>query len=180
MINPHQTIFEPCSGNGAITRVLEANGLTRIITNDVDPEITTPPGSCRHYTADAAASWVWQQAGKNEIIDWVITNPPYEAQALVDIMKEAFAYARIGVAMLLRLTANEPVIKRTERGEVLMQHADGMRYLIPFSAPRPTYTDDGKTDSATTAWFIWYQQFSWRRDFGIRSPFQYAVNWIKG
>jgi hypothetical protein len=159
------TVLEPCAGSGQLASPLRAAGLD-VITNDIDTKFDC---DCHH---DAAGGDLWV----NRAFDWVVTNPPYEADTLYKILRNSLACADRGVAMILRLTANEPVIKRGMRGIILRRYADNLRYLMTFSAPRPSFTGDGKTDSATTAWFVWDKHFSWNAK-GLRSPFQYIVNW---
>ena len=160
-------ILECCVGNGELVKPLTSVGL-RVITNDIRD-------SCEaDYHLDATQLELWCQ---NDLdIGWVITNPPYKAGSLDLIMSNALAFAVDGVALILRLSANEPVVKRGLRGRVLMAYADCLRYLITFSAPRPSYTGDGKTDSVTTCWFVWDKTWSWKR-LGIAPPFQYATHW---
>jgi hypothetical protein len=159
-------VLEPCAGAGLLASPLRAMGL-QVITNDIDTRFKTD------YYCDAAYPPLWHLLGG---IDWVVTNPPYTAEVLERILELALYHTRRGVAMILRLTANEPVIKRGKRGKLLMKYEDNLRYLMTFSAPRPSYTEDGKTDSVTTAWFVWDKNFSWN-GLGMKSPFQYIVNW---
>jgi len=159
------TVLEPCAGAGNFASPLRAAGLD-VITNDIDKKYQCD------YHYNALSTTLWRVA----LCDWVVTNPPYDAKTLYRILNLSFRYSRKGVAMLLRLTANEPVIKRGSRGKLLQRYADNLRYLMTFSAPRPSFTGDGKTDSVTTAWFVWDKDFSWKAK-GMRSPFQYIVNW---
>lgn len=158
-------VLEPCAGAGQLADPLKTAGLS-VITNDIDTEFLCD------YHYDATVPNLWYK----ERFDWVVTNPPYEAEALYEILRNSLESADRGVAMLLRLTANEPVIRRGKRGLLLKWYADNLRYLMTFSAPRPSFTGNSKTDNVTTAWFVWDKHFSWDR-LGMRSPFQYIVNW---
>jgi hypothetical protein len=123
------------------------------------------------YHEDAASPRIWTGIGGYE---WVITNPPYK---YLDVfLQHALQYADVGVAMLLRVTAIEPAITQRIRGDLLIEYADNMRYLMPVSAPRPSFTGDKKTDSVTTAWFVWQKNFSWF-ELGLEPPFQFITNW---
>jgi hypothetical protein len=124
------------------------------------------------YHYDAATDELWQKVARP---DWVIGNPPFNQ--LVPILRRSLAHSHLGVAFILRLTALEPACTRSERGELLDEYADNLRYVMPFSGPRPSFTDDGKTDSVTTAWFVWMHGHSWRDFVGIQSPFQFIMNW---
>ena len=84
-------------------------------------------------------------------VDWVVTNPPYKMPLCRDIVANAVAFARVGVAMLLRLSFLEPTAKVNPRGPWLASNPPS-RILI---LPRYSYTQNGKSDSCTTAWMIW-------------------------
>jgi hypothetical protein len=158
-------VLEPCSGNGHITDTLHARQSTWfVITNDIDVNMRAQ----YHVDARLSSSPIWGLG----TIDWVITNPPFNAAA--DILFSAWGTARVGVAMLLRMSFMEPTKKR---GDWLQDHADHLRHFIPISQPRPSFTDNGKTDSVTTAWFVWLKDFSWKRDAGIPSPFNFVMRW---
>ena len=166
-IRSNATILEPCAGNGNIAKAVRYSPDIKVITNDIDLKYNCD------YNLDATLMDLWIATNP---VDWVVTNPPYKAEVLEQIMWNSLQRAQRGVAMILRLTANEPVIRRGYRGDLLMMFADNLRYLITFSAPRPSYTGNGKTVSVTTAWFVWDKNFSWK-ELGVQSPFQYVVNW---
>lgn len=127
-----------------------------------------------HVDASKLKSW-WDTF---PVVDWVVTNPPYTTGVLEKVLEASLAYVRHGVAMLLRLSAMEPVIKRGTRGHILQSYADCMRYLMPFSDPRPRYDRTKKgTDSVTTAWFVWDKGWSWKQN-GMESPFQFVTGWL--
>jgi hypothetical protein len=162
------TVFEPCAGSGQLAGPLRQAGL-EVLTNDISEEYDT----LHHFDATVAKNW-----SKVSYCDWVVTNPPWTSGILEPIMASALSWAKIGVALLLRLTANEPVIRRSERGNILMTYADNLRYIQTFSAPRPRYDPTKKgTDSVTSAWFVWHKGWNWKYE-GIESPFQYVVDWL--
>ncbi|WP_275233468.1 hypothetical protein [Staphylococcus aureus] len=156
------TVIEPCQGNGAITNVLRGfPPVTNVVTNDIEPG--------GHYQGDAGdpGAAVWQHP-----CDWVVTNPPFlDAPRILPIALER---AHIGVAVLLRLSYLEPT---QNRGDWLADHADQMVRLIVLGQPRPSFTNDGRHDNVTTAWYIWRKNFSWKRDFGISAPFAFEYGW---
>jgi hypothetical protein len=157
--NLNEWRLEPCGECGA------TNQLTRVRMN-VDRYYTD-------YHFNAATDALWKIIPRP---DWVIGNPPFSQ--LEDILERALANSRLGVAFILRLTALEPACKRSKRGELLEAYADNLRYVMPFSGPRPSFTDDGRTDSVTTAWFVWMHGHSWEDFIGISSPFQFIMNWM--
>lgn len=81
--------------------------------------------------------------------DWVITNPPFSLAH--EILPFALDYARVGVAMLLPLRWMEPT---QERQDVLKEYP--WSAMTVLGDPRPSFTEDGRTDSVTTFWAVWH------------------------
>lgn len=140
------TIFEPCHGKGAITRVLGDAGLD-VITSDIDSQ-----HQCDYY-GDATQPSVWlkvagwdEGARLNSRIDWTVTNPSWSGA--LPIALNAISSSNKGVAMLLRLSWLEPTL---DREELLTDHSPDTVIVLP----RYSYTGDGKTDSVTSAWIVW-------------------------
>jgi hypothetical protein len=139
-------ILEPCSGDGSIVKVLEHTTrchISRIVTNDLDP--------VRHadYHLDATDEAQW--AGRH---DWVITNPPFAPEVMFPIVRNAVKHARVGVAMLGRISFLEPC-KTSRHGEPRgpwLALNPPQRYLV---TERHSFTGNGKSDSCTTAWLVW-------------------------
>lgn len=143
------TILEPCAGDGSIVRALREKlwgRQHRIITNDVDPLVRAD------YHFDASSPTLYRVT-HDEVgpIDWVVTNPPYKMPLCRDIVAMAVEHARVGVAMLLRISFREPTTKVNPRGPWLAAHP--IHKLITL--PRHSYTGDGRSDSVTTEWCIW-------------------------
>ena len=132
------TVLDPCAGTGAIVRVLTNSGHT-VVTSDVD---TTQPTMIH---GDAQTCSLYSAVGP---VDWVVTNPPYRMPQCFEIVAQAVAHAKVGVAMLLRLSFREPT---RLRGPWLRNHPVNRLLTLP----RTSYTQDGKTDSVTTEWCIW-------------------------
>ena len=160
-------LCEPCAGPGRMAQAIRRRSNALVFTNDIDRRFDNTD-----FTSDAADpnAAVWQ--AESAYYDWVVTNPPFKVAA--DILFNSWNSAHGGVAMLLRVTFIEPTKKR---GDWLQDHADHLRCFMPVSQPRPSFTSDGRTDSATTAWFVWLKNFSWQRDFGIPSPFSFVMGW---
>ena len=135
------TVLDPCAGTGAIARVLTDAGHT-VRTSDVDTAHATM------FHGDAQTCALYSAIGP---VDWVVTNPPYKMPQCLEIVAQAVAHARVGVAMLLRLSFREPT---RLRGPWLMNHP-ASRIL---TLPRTSYTRNGKSDSVTTEWCIWTQR----------------------
>ena len=149
---------EPCAGDGAMADALKRSGrLTGVKTND----ILAGFGCTTTSDARDLGTAVWQGTA-----DWVITNPPFTWAN--EILANAWAHAGKGVAMLLRLTFLEPTVARAE---LLQQLAPFLSDVIVFGQPRPSFTDDRRTDSVTTAWLVW--QKGWNQGARVR----FAVGW---
>ncbi len=150
-------ILELCSGEGDIANALRGslgengNRITRIYTNDIDPLMNAG------YHYDATNPIVYNPNGQFPClppIDWHVTNPPFSEAA--KIIPLAYEHARVGIAMLLRLSYLEPCTKSknskfVKRGFWLAQHPPTDLLVLP----RYSYTNDGKTDSVTCAWMVW-------------------------
>lgn len=138
-----RTILEPCCGNGDIVRLLPSK--VRVFTNDIDPGIK----AIWHSDASDGLAEMWHYYPGGW--DWVITNPPYNRKIMSAIIANALCAAS-NVAMLLRISALEPT---GDREQIWKQYGRFLSELIIFGQPRPSFTGDRKTDSVTTAWFIW-------------------------
>lgn len=129
-------VLEPCAGDGAIARVLQAAGL-HVLTNDVDPRHVTT------FHLDATRPGLWDlEIGE---IDCVISNPPFNLA--FQILQRAYERASMGVAFLLRKTFLEPT---RARGAWLSAHPP--THIIGL--PRHSFRGTG-SDSVSTDWMIW-------------------------
>lgn len=128
------SVLECCVGDGSLSKMFPDCSVS---TNDIDPD------RIADFHLDAAAVDSWQQFPK---VDWVVTNPPFNAA--MPILRMAHAHARFGVVMLLRLSFMEP----TKEREGFLSTAPPQRQII---LPRWSYKQNGSTDSVTTAWFVW-------------------------
>lgn len=133
----HTEILEPCNGDGAISRILKERPGVHVLTNDLHLPAD--------YRLDATLPSSWEVLGESEP-DFVVGNPPFDAA--YDIIRNAVEVARVGVAMILRLSWAEPTI---ERSEWLAANP----YTL-ITMPRHKWRKDRKgTDSVTAAWFLW-------------------------
>lgn len=153
------TCIECCSGQHHMTKVLRASGkFDRVWTNDIVPSLDAD------FHEDARDPRIWREVFPT--VDWVITNPTF-AGAL-PIVRNARQYARVGVAFYLRITFWEPTVKGHDpalrRGGFLRDHPP--TGFMPMS--RISHTEDGGTDSATCAWFIWINDW---KTAGLDEPY---------
>lgn len=145
-------VFECCVGDGAIANALRGDRAF-LYTGDIDPYWS--PMVC----GDALDKQFWDDAEErvrsdydfDVDIDWVVTNPPFNAAA--QIVPIAFNRAAKGIAMLLRLSYLVPT---EDRGAWLNSHPPTDLIVLP----RISFTGDGKTDSVTCAWMVWDKRAS--------------------
>ena len=139
-------VLECCSGDQSIAKELRAVGLT-VVTNDI--VATRKSDVCFDATDPTLYAWVLKRWGQYP--DWVVTNPPYAMPTCTQIVENAVNYARVGVAMMVRLSFREPTSKINPRGPFL-EACPPQRAL---TLPRYSFTGNGKSDSTTTEWLIW-------------------------
>lgn len=158
-------VFEPCVGAGAIAKFFPG-----CITNDPFPSGGYDP----HYLVGAENELLWEIVNQEHGgIDWVVTNPPYNSEILMDIINLAWENSKVGMVLLLRLSFLEPC---GDRADWLKANADHMTHLIPVS-PRPPYrADTSGRDSMTSMFCVWQKDWSWKKK-GISSPFKFLSNW---
>lgn len=130
-------VLECCAGRNAIGRVLRDEAGCTLYTNDLDPQ---HPANTQ---CDATNGKYWMHQAP--IVDWVITNPPFNVA--MKILPLAVMHARVGVAFLLRKTFLEPT---EERGPWLEQHPPTRAIGEPRYAFR-----GGATDSVSCDWYLW-------------------------
>lgn len=142
------TIIEPCSGDGSIANYLKDQGYN-VITNDVDPKRKTD----HHF--DASDNSLWDTLYASAPRPWFcVTNPPFNGA--VSIAEKAVLHCEYTI-MMLRISFMEPV---ENRKDFLMAHPPVKQY----TCHRHSFTNDGHTDSVTTAWYFW-GDFSTNKSF---------------
>ncbi len=141
-------VLEPCIGDQSITRVIEAQCDVAGLSNDIDP------ARAADYHLDAASPKLYQRIEEDwGGVDWVVTNPPYAMPTCLEIVQQAVRHARVGVAMMLRISFREPT---HARGPWLRDHPPSRLLTLP----RYSFTGNGKSDSATTEWVIWLKHMN--------------------
>lgn len=137
-INIVSPVLEPCVGRGDMADVLRTDPRVGLVfTNDLD----------RTHLADWHDDATWEGFWRTlPPIEYVVTNPPFSKAD--QILPLAWKYARVGVAMLLRISYLEPC---EGRGAWLAEHPPSKLIVLP----RISFTGDGDTDMATCAWFVW-------------------------
>jgi hypothetical protein len=143
------SIFEPCAGQDHAIASIFKDERYRVITNDLyyknsDFQLSVLDADLWHIAADRLKP------------DWIISNPPYSAvQATIE---RSMAIAEVGVAMLLRVTADEMVVspKEQARAHWWADHPEDLSIKMPrFSFAKSSKTGNWTTDSAYCQWFVW-------------------------
>lgn len=166
-------VLEPCVGDHSIANILSGYlmhqpGSTALVTNDID----TNRSAAFHF--DASDERLYEAVAKNHGgVDWVVTNPPYAMPLCTDIVRLAVRHARIGVAMMLRISFREPTAKVNPRGPFLYNNPISRLLTLP----RYSFTGDGKSDSTTTEWVIWLRSDEYLRLPRILSLYQADVKY---
>ena len=144
------TFFDCCSSKGEISYALRRHfPKDAIITNDINHELP----ATHHFDAKRPENWSRFHNTK-DTPDWIVSNPPF-AKAF-PILVNAYDTTRTGIAFLLRLSFIEPTY---ERQDWLDENPPTQLIVLP----RYSFTEDGKIDSITTAWFIWDKRYPWKQ-----------------
>lgn len=139
------TIGECCVGGGVLAHCLELMGLT-VWTNDIDKNVQAD------YHLDATDPQSWASFPE---ADWIFTNPPYD-EAATPIVKNAYAHAKRGIVMLLRVTWEEPC---GDRAEWLLETPYTRKIVLPrYKFRKNKEGTRWASDSTTIAAFIWDKQ----------------------
>lgn len=131
-------LFAPCVGDGAIVR--EILGDWR--TNDLDKRWQADTHG------DARDASVWP-----DDVDWTVDNPPFEPA--IEIIEQALAHSRVGVAMHLRASIHEVLKTGKRRTWMHLNPPTGILWLPRFAYQRSRTTGQWSTDSVTACWLIW-------------------------
>lgn len=108
-------VFEPCCGEGHILKVLRDVKYIDVVGGDIDIKNDWFPDQ---VCIDSTNLMQWRTLDErynsyyNHSIDWVVSNPPYTQPDCQKIIDNAWQYASVGVAMLLRLSYLEPCLNR--------------------------------------------------------------------
>lgn len=136
------SVMEPCVGDGAILRAIPENADINWVTNDIVARDPMVP----EFLLDARNRESWQRFQDFDHLASCITNPPFDVA--FDIAEQAYGHVDLGLALLLRLSWLEPT---DDRGPWLAAHPPTSLVVMP----RHDFRGNGKTDSVTSAWFIW-------------------------
>lgn len=152
------TVLECCVGDWAIASVIKQRfSNIELFTNDIDPNRKAD----FHLDATQPKSWK-----KFPEVDWIVTNPPY-GEHCAPIIKNALAYAQVGIVMFSRMTFLEPW---DDRADWLDQNPPTFTLALPRYAFRKNKHDKWAYDSAAVWGICWRKDDkSYRRSFVVRS-----------
>jgi hypothetical protein len=141
--NIEGSVLECCSGeDGAIAYEFTRRN-HEVITNDLYFEAD--------YNLDATLKESWKQFPE---VDWVITNPPFDRH--LPILKNALEVANVGVAFLLRVTADEMVMSDQFRYNWWANNPEDLVIKMPrYCFAKSSKHNKFSTDSAYCQWFVW-------------------------
>lgn len=144
-------VVEPFAGDGRLVHTLEHQGY-HVIANDVN-------GLHPHlYDMSHEESWAQMRVSYPDA-KVVVSNPPYGIAP--QVVRCAMATGYDHILFLLRLSWLERCKNRAD----IFDQQKLRRVLI---TPRLSFTDDGRKDCVTTAWF-------WFDCTGVWSP---ALSWL--
>ncbi len=139
--NGDRDILDPCCGDGAILDCFDEDRV--LVGLELDADRAAQSTRKGHIvTQGDALKLVWPLA------HLTITNPPFSLAE--EFVRRAIAFALDNgstVAMLLRLAFVE-----SKKRKAL--HTEFPSDLFPLSE-RPSFTEDGGTDSCAYGWFVW-------------------------
>jgi len=141
-INPNTRIIEPCAGHGAISRVIK----------EYFPQCTLVQYELNrnnklHEYGDATFGDFFKNVKYDESVSMVITNPPFTySQEFIDTCKENYPNAVI--IMLLPFS----FLGSAKRYEWWLNNKPNKFYVL---SDRPSFTNDGNSDSSVYAWYRW-------------------------
>jgi hypothetical protein len=163
-----ERVVEPTCGDGAFVRALRKQYFidTKIAAVDIDPQYETAAlksGASKFIHAD----FLSLPAAALTHVDLIVGNPPFSAAAAIIAKCVREAPAAI-VAFIL------PVgfVGQTKERNADFWKACPIRYFAPIH-PRPSFTNDGRTDRMEYALFGFGAR--WDGDAGIGDPIVWRV-----
>ena len=133
-----RTVLEPHVGGGAFARALTRRGAT-VLGNDIYGASTGFEDCKRHTVGD------FLEYETKEPVFAVVGNPPYRV-AEAHVRRALSLTSR--VAFLLRMA----FLESSGRKAFWQAHPCSEVHVL---SERPSFTDDGATDHAAYAWFVW-------------------------
>lgn len=151
-------VLEPCCGQDMAIASVFKQAKHTVYCNDSNFSAT--------WELDASEDESWDIL---PTCDWVITNPPFNNH--LKILRHSLAHARVGVAFLLRVTADEMVMSDSDRYNFWASNSESLTIKMPrYSFARSSKSGNFCTDSAYCQWFVWRKDGYKYPDPVIRLP----------
>jgi hypothetical protein len=131
-----QYVYEPCVGQGHISRLITCAGVLQ--TNDIDPACP----AATHFDARRREAWPAAR------VDWTITNPPFSDE--LPILEHALRVSH-NVAFLARLSFLEPTRTRVQ---FWLDHPPTDVIVLPRYSFRVNDIGKRQTDNVTCCWIV--------------------------
>lgn len=154
VLNKYDDIYEPCSGAGAISSVLEGYGFENIRKSDIQTGdyIVGQKGIDVYELPDGCC-------------DVVFTNPPYNLMTKENMLTEFLRIANKKVILLLNIyflsSKSRKEILETSHLRHLYIHSDRVT-MYPFGQEAPK---NGGTKMF--AWFVWDKEYNGKPTFSL-------------
>jgi hypothetical protein len=130
-----QRVLEPSCGDGVLVRGLQELGGS-VTSNDIDSNVL----------ADSHFDFLQMEGS----YDWVITNPPFSQSD--EFVIKAHSMAKVGVAMFLRHTWDEP---SKSHADWLYLNPYSFKYTLPRFKFKKNSRDIWATDFTTISLYVW-------------------------
>ena len=138
-ILPGDVVLDPSAGGGAFLQCLDP-ALHTLHAVDIDPHAPVFDQQVHGALCD---DFLRYTGGA----DWIIGNPPYKHAE--SHLRHALGLARVGCAFLFRLS----FLESRKRAALWKEHPPTVVHVL---TRRPSFTADGRTDSAAYAWYVWH------------------------
>lgn len=145
---PPGWFLEPCAGNGAVFRALLADGYDPPRADAVECRAVEKAGLLTYFNHVYAEDFLSLNSMDllRDCVAVIITNPPYHsAEAFIRKARKSFPLATSAWLVRQGFLASE------ERAPLWKDVGAPDVYILPN---RPSFTPDGKTDSADYCWIV--------------------------
>lgn len=146
IISKDETIYECCSGAGAIVNILKDNGFKNIKASDIQDA---------PYIVGRKGIDVYRI--KSNLFDTIITNPPYNLMTKENMLNEFLRIAKHKVILLLNIF----YLSSKERKEMLENSHLKIVYIHSERVTMFPYGKEKPKSSGTKmyAWYVWDKQY---------------------
>lgn len=145
-INKYDNICDPCSGGGAIVKVLKDYGFENVCASDIQTE---------DYIVGEKGVDVWD-IQDNEY-DIILTNPPYNQMTKNSMLQEFLRISKRKVILLLNIY----FLSSKQRKEMLENSELKHLYIHSDRVTMFPYGEEAPKNGGTKmfAWFVWDKNY---------------------